>query len=487
MRLSPCIALPWLLVSGCWFSADEHVQACSSDDDCASGFSCYAHFCLQDSDRTPAPDGGCTQAGEIESCYDGTSDTEGVGICQTGQRVCVNGIYTDCLGQVLPEVEICNGKDDDCNGSIDDVAEAACDTHLLGECAEGTLVCRAGVGFCQPLSQSQAETCNEKDDDCDGAVDEVLEAPCYLPDVSGCALDAQGSWQCQGSCTTGSFGCSSATGQTCRGATTPLERDDCTTGDDFAQDENCNGEIDEGCPCDEGDSRVCYAGPAGTNGHGICRSGTQTCVDLTWGPCADQIIPRAETCENENSDDDCNDVVDDVPGRNTPCVLSDAAGACRDGTLTCVGEALPQCIGVAPTSEQCDDIDQDCDGNPTNGFDLTSDATCGACDVQCSTASQLCCGAKCIERSSLDSNDGDPANCGACGKACGTGEYCCQGDCLRKATMTMVPCDCPSSCGALSCCGAMCRNLQTDKDNCGACGVKCGRGKTCVAAVCVAT
>ena len=132
MTLLRCIALPLLLVCGCWFSPDEHVQACSSDEDCASGFSCYADFCIEDSDRTPPPEDGCSQVGQIESCYDGASDTEDVGVCQAGQRVCVNGTYTDCLGQVLPQIEICNAKDDDCNGSIDDVAEAACDTTPFG-------------------------------------------------------------------------------------------------------------------------------------------------------------------------------------------------------------------------------------------------------------------------------------------------------------------------------------------------------------------
>ena len=483
MTLLRCLPLPLLLVCGCWFSPDEHVQACSSDEDCAPGFSCYADFCLEDSDRTPRPEDDCSQVGQIESCYDGASDTESVGICQAGQRVCVNGMYTACLGQVLPQLEICNAKDDDCNGSIDDVAEAACDTRLLGACAEGSLVCRAGVGFCQPSQRSEAETCNEKDDDCDGSVDEVVEGPCYPSGTPGCSLDAQGSWQCQGSCRTGSLGCSNAKGQTCSGATTPMERDICTTGEDFAQDENCNGEIDEECPCDDGDSRVCYAGPSGTNGHGICHAGTQTCVGMEWGPCTGQIIPRAETCANPDDDDDCNDIVDDVPGLDTPCVASEKEGVCRDGTSTCVpGEALPQCVGGSPASERCDDVDQDCDGDPTNGFDLTSDATCGACDVQCATPSQLCCGATCIDRSSLDR---DPENCGACGNACGAGKYCCQGDCLSKATMMIVPCDCPSSCGSLSCCGMACRNLQIDKDNCGACGLKCGRGETCVAAVCV--
>ena len=255
----------------------------------------------------------------------------------------------------------------------------------------------------------------------------------------------------------------------------------CTTGEQVAQDENCDGTIDEECDCSTGSTRECYAGPAGTNGHGICRAGTQTCVDASWGGCKGQIVPRAETCENTGADDDCNDVVDDVAGVGEPCVASGESGVCRDGMLACVrGESSPQCVAGAPAIERCDDIDQDCDGDPTNGFDLASDARCGACNVQCEPFTQTCCGG-CIERASLEK---DIKNCGACGNACGAGQYCCQGECLIKATMMVPPCDCPMSCGLRACCGMACKDLNSDKDNCGACGLKCGPDKTCVAGVC---
>ena len=201
-----------------------------------------------------------------------------------------------------------------------------------------------------------------------------------------------------------------------------------------------------------------------------------------WQPCTGQLVPTAETCENPGTDDDCNDVLDDVPGIGAPCVASGETGICRDGTLTCVAdEPLPRCVGGSPMRERCDDLDQDCDGEPANGFDLTSEATCGACDVQCSSATEVCCGATCIDRSSLDE---DARNCGECGKECGAGQYCCQGDCLSKATHMQAPCDCLASCGSQSCCGTACRDLQSDKANCGACGLKCGPGKACVAGLC---
>ncbi|HMI93335.1 MAG TPA: MopE-related protein, partial [Polyangiales bacterium] len=448
--------------------------------DCARDSSCYSGFCEHQSVDATAPDGGCSTGGGLESCYDGVPDTRDVGVCRAGQRFCVNGAFTDCLGQVLAHGETCNGDDDDCDGEIDDVAvTSGCDTQLQGACAEGSLVCRSGVQFCQPARQSQTEQCNDIDDDCDGSTDEVMAAPCYPDGVPGCAQDSQGSWQCQGRCMTGMLDCSVE--QTCVGAMTPAD-EVCGGGDEFAQDENCDGMIDEGCACSTGSTRECFAGPAGTNGRGICRAGTQTCVDATWGACRGQVVPRAETCENAGADDDCNDAIDDVAGVGEPCVASGQFGVCRDGILACVpGAFSPQCVAGSAAVERCDDIDQDCNGDPTNGFDLTSDARCGACDVQCAPFTHTCCGGGCIARADLEK---DLKNCGACGNACGAGQYCCQGECLIKSTMMVPACDCLVSCGSLSCCGAMCKDLPSDKDNCGACGLKCGRGKECLAGVC---
>ena len=43
----------------------------------------------------------------------------GVGLCKAGIRTCVKGGWGPCSGEVIPGVEICNGKDDNCNGVPD--------------------------------------------------------------------------------------------------------------------------------------------------------------------------------------------------------------------------------------------------------------------------------------------------------------------------------------------------------------------------------
>lgn len=69
------------------------------------------------------------------------------------------------------------------------------------------------------------------------------------------------------------------------------------------RDDDCDGRVDDGL------SRSCYTGPAGTSGRGVCRAGTQTCAAGAWRACTGQTLPRAEACNR--ADDDCDGRVDD--------------------------------------------------------------------------------------------------------------------------------------------------------------------------------
>ncbi len=67
-----------------------------------------------------------------------------------------------------PSAESCNGRDDDCDGRVDEGVTRSCST----ECGSGTQSCSAGsFGACSAPTPSP-ETCNGADDDCDGAADE---------------------------------------------------------------------------------------------------------------------------------------------------------------------------------------------------------------------------------------------------------------------------------------------------------------------------
>lgn len=78
-------------------------------------------------------------------------------------------------------------------------------------------------------------------------------------------------------------------------------------------DNDCNGFVDEGCPCVAGSVQDCFDGPPGRANTGACQHGTQICNGSSefggWGTCERGISPQAEVCDR--LDNDCNGCVDD--------------------------------------------------------------------------------------------------------------------------------------------------------------------------------
>lgn len=86
-------------------------------------------------------------------------------------------------------------------------------------------------------------------------------------------------------------------------------------------DNDCDGQVDESCPCEPGSVQRCFRGPVGHRHVGACEDGTQLCESLgefggQWGPCTGGISPRAEVCDS--LDNDCNGCTDELAGCAPP-------------------------------------------------------------------------------------------------------------------------------------------------------------------------
>lgn len=209
-------------------------------------------------------------------------------------------------------------------------------------------------GDAGPCVPSGVEVCDGRDNDCNGAVDD------NIADLGELCTDQMG--LCAGStkeCVNGVPSC-----------TYDPQPEACDN-----QDNDCNGLTDEGDP---GGGARC-----GTDA-GECVAGTNRCVNgaIQCIGAIGSVGGQAEVCNG--LDDDCDSLFDEGLTNLGACGSSTNTGECNIGRLECEGGG-PVCKeSIGPTFEVCDTLDQDCDGNPTNGYNLNTDPTnCGMCNRIC--------------------------------------------------------------------------------------------------------
>ncbi len=150
-----------------------------------------------------------------------------------------------------------NGIDDDGNGRIDDGCPcgpgetqscfpSAVTHRRIGSCTDGIQVCRASGGIewgdwgdspCEGAVVPAAESCDGRDRDCDGVLDNGC--PCVVDETRECGLEFL-----RAPCTGGMQTCTNGIWSGCEGAIAPSS-EVCDDG----IDNDCDGEIDPGCEC----------------------------------------------------------------------------------------------------------------------------------------------------------------------------------------------------------------------------------------------
>jgi len=344
------------------------------------------------------------QCDNIDNNCNGTvdeNDPEGGGICGTNEGECVAGVNR-CIGGTLqcigasgmpedpappnePET-LCDGKDNDCDGMIDDgIVLGSCGPAQgnTGECSLGNLQCVGGGPVCVGAIYPSFELCDGLDHDCDGnntnGFDLMNDPTNCLTCGHVCSVPNSTASCSVGSCHVGA--CLPGFVDANHDGMSPGGGDGCEYACDFQSDqEACNGQ-DEDCDqiIDEG-----VVAPANfCRQIGACSGSTPVCTATGWqcvyGPNVStdgmgNIVPES-TCDG--IDNDCDGGVDEShPLKGTPCNDGEL-GACLDAGIYVCNAADPTgpsiCNAVdddtgPPPPEVCNGIDDDCDGIVDNNY-----------------------------------------------------------------------------------------------------------------------
>lgn len=429
----------------CDSRVDENLSRnCGTDvGECSAGTeTCQAGTWMGCSAVGPTPevcdglDNNCdgSQDGFAETCSNLPGGNPNTGICRSGNRVCSpagGGSYGQCLGEVVPRAESCNALDDDCDGNVD---EGTGGNDCSSNCGVGTTVCVNGQLQCNSSAGTDDTSCNGFDDDCDGKVDE--NAP------PGASCD-QGGTVCGGQlrCVSGSYQC--VGGEPIREESCDCDDNDCDTRVD--EDPNCpSGATCANCecafPCAEGEF-PCSAGKRCVNN--FCVS--DPCFGVNCPPAAngDKQVCQEGACVEACSVTNC----------PAPFICLGTTGACVTDDCATFPE---RCAA----SEVC--VAGACVANPCAGVTCADGQHCSDGECVSSCAGKVCPrNQHCEKGTCVD----DP-----CGRACAPGQVCR----LPQGVCGNNPCDgIPCLVGQV--CDPATARCVTDACN----GVTCGAGEVC--------
>jgi subtilisin-like proprotein convertase family protein len=331
----------------------------------------------------------------------GPNQNSNLGLCSVhGTRICnIGGVnpVPQCTGDVVPAAEICDGKDNDCDGKTDENQatgapalpgeNVACVANpdgtpnttsippyfSVGECRKGNTVCTAGAMRCTGEKDRGPELCADtKDSDCDGNqingvanTDPAVGQPCGSPTVGVCKRGTTACVTLAGP--TNVVQCSGALPATTNVAvlaqTATTNAKEVSVVGVVAQtcdgiDNDCDGAADEGAAdlydgtacCDLGGLGCCDPDKTKLNwGTNLCSQGRIKC---TYPGGTD--FPAVEVCGDgaggtskaghNLADDDCDGVLDAADGFNTQTDVNNC-GSCGN---VCKNQ-LANLTGIPPS------------------------------------------------------------------------------------------------------------------------------------------
>ncbi|MBI2551702.1 putative metal-binding motif-containing protein [Candidatus Uhrbacteria bacterium] len=400
-------------------NCDGYIDNCLNWDDCCGWRHLTAFSCNEDNERRQ--DYSLT-----DWCYSGSVETDGIGVCRAGFRTCeAAGINSaswssGCIGEVAPAQEICDplARDENCNGEANEEAvRVPCvfDADNDGVPGSGPVSMRCACSG-RWLPESAIVDCN------DGNARVFPRAGAFDEGANGL----------------------------------------CNTVDD-----DCDGIMDEGCPCNPLVNLPRPCGPASDLGP-LCIRGIQRCM---WDPaaggnrwteeCSGDEWGAYEICNGV--DDDCDGFVDNTDPQGmvdidpadacfddrypVPCL---GRFACEAGRRVCRGDVRPEtCNGL---DDDCDGVADDglsgnpesCDGADNNCNDAIDEGLFRDCSNACGIGTESCIGgswARCTAPTpspeicnGLDDDcDGNPDN-GVCTTCVGLGDLTGDGDAFLTRT-----------------------------------------------------
>ena len=386
-----------------------------------------------------------------------------------GVEIC-NQADDDCDAQVDEGFDLqndgfhCGACGVECNFPNGDIKCEAGEC-VRGSCFDGWLDLNQeladGCEYSCIVSHDGVELCDERDNDCDGATDEEFDLatsnahcgacnrPCAAANaIIGCI---DGACIFEG-CQAGFVDIDGDLGNGCEAECTPINNsvEACN-----GLDDDCNGRIDEGfdlrsdpnhCGACGSQCETGSAQPGCDNGRCViaqCPAGfVNADLELANG-CEYACVPHpqgVELCDAEGRDDDCDtqidegfDILYDVAhcgGCDQVCAPANAIAICNEGVCEnggcnegwfdadgllengCELECTPSDQGF----EACNDADDDCDASVDEDFDLQTDLRhCGQCNLSCAYPNGLvsCQEGQCVLGACRDGwNDlnGDPTD-----------------------------------------------------------------------------